>query len=109
MENNLNVLQTGGHRSQRLHTFPRIGIDGEECGSHAFGDSADLVENGRPMSEDNEDVLVCFFFSDGVLEWLVDIRVIHVEIPAEKTPKDSFEGCDACPRDRSSDKSAIWR
>lgn len=76
----LQILQPSRHLPQCVIPLLRVRIDGIYGSTHGLCDFADLGEERVAMSEDDEDVLTCFFARGGIYEGLCNVGVVHVEV-----------------------------
>lgn len=105
VKNGLQVLQSVLNFTECVRALVRIGVDWEDCGSHRFGDLADLGKENVTVGEDNEDVLPGLFAGGRIDEGLDNVGMIHVQVATKNTPENAFEGRDAAALDRTGNKS----
>ena len=103
----LQILQTALDLAQRVVPPLRIGIDRVQRRAHRLGDLPDLGEQRVPVRKDDEHVLPRLDARHGVDERMLNVGVVHVQVPAEDPPEHSLERLQTSPIDRACDESAI--
>lgn len=92
IEHCLKVFDPARNFAKGVCPFVCVRIDRVEGCPHRLGYLADLGKQRLTVAEDNEDVLASLRTSGRVHERLVDIDMVHVEVPAQNTPKDTLKG-----------------
>lgn len=78
-----------------------------QVGVERLGDLPNLRQDLFTVGEDDENIFLHFFVGSRVNDRLRNLGLIHIKVPSQRSPQDTFESPDAIPRNYTSNVSNV--